>query len=162
MFRNVLKVLRNPNSFIVWFFVTLITLSVWYVYSDVEYVAANYQSHFFAYFDIFLSWCMIILFPLMIAGILYRSLYFGMRGVTEKKSGFIGIFSGIVSGFIAGASCCGPSLISLFGLTSVITFLEVLPYHGTEIKTLGIALLIYSFYDLYKNLEVCKVRKSRK
>lgn len=76
MKKNILKVLKNPNSFIIWFLSTVIALILWYSYSDIEYVAANYRSHFFAYFDTALSWMMITLFPLIIAGIFYRSLYF--------------------------------------------------------------------------------------
>lgn len=44
-------------------------------------------------------------------------------------------------------------------MTSLITFLELFPYHGIELKVLGIILLLYSFRDLYTNLEVCKIRK---
>lgn len=76
MFSNILKVLRNPNSFLIWFLSSGVAFFLWYIYSDIEYVAANYQSHFFAYFDAFLSWCMVVFFPLIIAGIVYRSLYF--------------------------------------------------------------------------------------
>jgi hypothetical protein len=159
MLSNILKVLKNPNSFIIWFLSTVIALILWYMYSDIEYVAANYQSHVFAYFDTGLSWTLILLFPLIIAGIFYRSMYFGVRGVTEKKSGFLGIIAGIVSIFITGAACCGVSLISVLGLTSVITFLDIFPYHGIELKVLGILLLVYSFSDLYRNLEVCKIKK---
>ena len=87
MFSNILKVLKNPNSFIIWFLATVIAILIWYIYSDVEYVAANYRSHFFAYFDTFLSWCMIICLPLIVAGIVYRSLYFGVRSIEDRPSG---------------------------------------------------------------------------
>lgn len=79
--------------------------------------------------------------------------------MTEKKSGFLGIISGIVSIFITGAVCCGVSLVSVLGLTSVITVLDIFPYHGIEIKMIAIAFLIYSFFDLYRHLEVCKIKK---
>jgi uncharacterized membrane protein len=64
--------------------------------------------------------------------------------------------SGIISVFITGASCCGITLISVLGLSSVIGFLEIFPYHGLEIKALSIALLIYAVLDSLRNLESCK------
>lgn len=161
MFKNIAKVLKNPNSFIIWFLSTIIVFFLWYAYSAIDYVAANYRSYTFAYFDMILSWIMIIFLPLIIAGIFYRSFHFGMIWVTERPLGFLGILAGIVSAVITGAACCGVSLISVLGLTSVIAFLDIFPYHGTEIKSLGVLFLIYSFSDLYKNLGVCRIKKTR-
>ncbi len=78
MFKNIAKVLKNPNSFIIWFLSTIIVFFLWYAYSAIDYVAANYRSYTFAYFDMILSWIMIIFLPLIIAGIFYRSFHFGM------------------------------------------------------------------------------------
>lgn len=100
MLKNIFAVLKNPNSFIVWFLSSFLAITLWYAYSDIEYVAGNYQSHTFAYFDMILSWIMVLLLPLMIAGIVYRSLYFGIYRATERKVGFLGIFGGIIGLFI--------------------------------------------------------------
>ncbi len=158
MLSNIFKVLKNPNSFIIWFLTTAIAIVLWYIYSDIEYVWGNYGLTF-AYLDAFLSWMMIILFPLMIAGIVHRSLAFWSRWLTEKKSGFLGIAWGVISAFITWCACCGVSLLSFLGLTSVISFLSIFPYDGLEIKLLAILLLLYSFSDLYRHLEVCKIKK---
>lgn len=160
MFRNILKVLKNPNSFIIWFFALIAAFVLWFLYSDIDYVAANYDSHIFAYIDMGLSWVMILLLPLMVAGIFYRSFYFGLAWATDRPSEFLGILAWGLSAVISGTACCGVSLISVLGLTSVLSFLDMFPYHGVELKAVGILLLIYSFIDLYRNLEVCKRKKS--
>lgn len=54
------------------------------------------------------------------------------------------------------------TLISVLGLTSVIGFLEIFPYHGIEIKLLGILMLSYSVYDLYFHLDECKIPRKGK
>jgi hypothetical protein len=69
------------------------------------------------------------------------------------------MIGGIMSALITGCACCGVSLLSFLGLTSIISFLSIFPYDGLELKVLAILLLIYSFIDLYRNLEVCKVKK---
>lgn len=129
---------------------------LWYIYSDVEYVIANYRSYIFAYFDTLLSWCVILLFPLLLGGIVYKSMVFGRRAHHTKKHTLLGPISGIISVFITGASCCGITLISVLGLSSVIGFLEIFPYHGLEIKTLSVLILLYAVGDMLKNLESCK------
>lgn len=76
-------------------------------------MAANYESYIFAYYDMFLSWCVIFLLPLLIASIIYKSMLFGQRSTHQKKSGLLGMLSGIISVMITGASCCGITLISV-------------------------------------------------
>ena len=77
MLKNIFKVFKDPNSFIIWFLSTVVAFFLWFLYSDIDYVAANYDSRIFAYFDAGLSWIMILVLPLMIAGIFYRSFRFG-------------------------------------------------------------------------------------
>ncbi len=79
MLKNIFKVFKDPNSFIIWFLSTVVAFFLWFLYSDIDYVAANYDSRIFAYFDAGLSWIMILVLPLMIAGIFYRSFRFGVN-----------------------------------------------------------------------------------
>ena len=148
MLKNIFKVFKDPNSFIIWFLSTVVAFFLWFLYSDIDYVAANYDSRIFAYFDAGLSWIMILVLPLMIAGIFYRSFRFGVNWLTERPTGFIGVFVGSVSAVITGTVCCGVSL-------------DIFPYHGIELKFLGILFLLYGFTDLYRNLELCKIKKTR-
>lgn len=78
-FKNFQKLLRNPIGSLPLIVLMILSIFIWYRYSAIDYVAANYQSYFYAYFDAFLSWCAIILFPLMMSGIIYRSVTFGIR-----------------------------------------------------------------------------------
>jgi hypothetical protein len=158
MFRNLKKIFTFHASFLTWCITTLLAFFLWYSYSDIDYVAGNYQSYTYAYFDTLLSWIMILCFPLIISGIVYKSLHFWKKNV-KKHTSFMGILSGIISTFITGCVCCGVSLLSLLWLTSVIAFLEVLPYDGLEVKFWAILILLYSTFDMLNNLEVCKIKK---
>ena len=159
MIKNLLKLFKNRYTLTVYMILLIVAIFIWYRYSAIDYVAANYQSYFYAYFDTFLSWCAILLFPLLLTGIVYRSIIFGTREWGARSSGFLGLIGWVFSLFITWASCCGITLISVLGMTSVIGFLEIFPYHGIELKILGILMLFYAVYDLYSHLEVCKTSR---
>lgn len=148
-------ILRQTTSRYTLIISTLWMIYIWYIYSDIQYVAANYQSTLFAYFDTFLSWSMIGIFPIFLSSIVYKSILFGRKN-SITHSGLAGLFSGIIWVCITGASCCGITLISVLGLSSIIGFLEIFPYHGLEIKTAWIIILLYATYTSLKNLNSCK------
>lgn len=79
MVKNLHKLLRNSYTLTLYIAFLIPSIFIWYHYSALDYVAANYQSYFFAYSDAFLSWCAILLFPLLLTGIVYRSMIFGTR-----------------------------------------------------------------------------------
>ncbi|GAB0175123.1 MAG: hypothetical protein HHAS10_10020 [Candidatus Altimarinota bacterium] len=158
MTKNLLKLIQYKPSRFIWIATTVLVFFLWYHYSDIDYVAGNYQSYAFAYFDTFLSWMMILCFPIVLSGIVYKSFHFGKNNL-KKGSSFLGVVSGIISTFITGCVCCGVSLLSVLGLTSAIAFLEIFPYDGLEVKGVAIILLIYTTIDTLKNLEVCKIKK---
>lgn len=158
MLQKLKKIFTYRISFIAWLLTSILAFLLWYIYSDIEYVAGNYQSYVFAYIDLGLSLLMILCFPLIVAGIVYKSLHFWKKHL-KKSSSFLGIMSGILSTFITGCVCCGVSLLSVLWLTSVIAFLEVFPYDGLEVKAIAILLLLYSTYDILVNLETCKIKK---
>lgn len=158
MLQNFFKVIRYIPSWIIWIITTVLAFFLWYHYSDIEYVAWNYQSYTFAYLDTFLSWMMILCFPVVLSWIVYKSLHFWKKNL-KKRSSFLWIISWIASTFITGCVCCWVSLLSVLGLTSIIAFLEILPYDGLEMKGLAIALLLWTTIDTLKNLEVCKIKK---
>jgi hypothetical protein len=84
MFTNLKKIFLYTPSFFTWLISFLLSIGIWYYYSDIEFVAANYRSWAFAYYDVFLSWMMILFFPLVLAGIVYKSLLFGKKNVGKK------------------------------------------------------------------------------
>ena len=158
MWKNLVKIITFLPSWITWWVSIVVAFYLWYSYSDIEYVAGNYQSYTFAYIDTLLSYIMILCFPIVLAAIVYKSLHFWKRNV-KKGTSFFAVFSWIISTFITGCVCCWVSLLSVLGLTSIISFLEILPYDGLEVKSFAILLLVYSTYDALKNLEVCKIKK---
>lgn len=157
MFESFISIFHKTSSKYVWFFSTVVAFMSWYYYSDIDYVAANYQSYAYAYFDMILSWCVILVLPLLITWIFYKSMFFGTHQSKKTYSSIFWVVWGFFWVFITWASCCGITLISALWLTSVITFLEIFPYHGIEIKALWIILLFYSTIDIYKNLYQCRI-----
>lgn len=77
--RSLLHILRETISRYTVIISTLGMMYIWYIYSDIHYVTANYQSHIFAYFDTFLSWSVIIIFPILLGSIVYKSILFGHK-----------------------------------------------------------------------------------
>jgi hypothetical protein len=96
MFSHILRVLRNPFSFAVWLISFCIVSFFWYSYSAIDYVAANYQSYTYAYFDTFLSWGVILFLPLILSGIVYKSLLFGYKKEKAKSSHIFGVAGGVL------------------------------------------------------------------
>lgn len=86
MFKNISRLFRDRISTTLFLLLFLGAIAIWYKYSAIDYVAANYQSYFYAYFDTFLSWYATLLFPLMISGIFYRSMNFGIKQESHKVS----------------------------------------------------------------------------
>jgi hypothetical protein len=84
MLRNLRKIFFYPPSLFTWLISSGVSIGLWYAYSDMEFVAANYRSWAFAYYDTFLSWMMILFFPLIIAGIVYKSLLFGQKNIAKR------------------------------------------------------------------------------
>lgn len=107
------------------------------------------------YTDIALSMFMIFAFPLFIIALYHKGSLFGKKEHLNHRTG-IGLLSGIIGTIISGASCCGLTLASYFGL---LPLMSLMPYDGLEIKVLGALGLLYALYDLMKNLETCSVRK---
>ena len=105
--------------------------------------------------DILLSAFMILGFPLFLVSLMYRGEKFGTKDSLSGKSG-VGLFSGILGTIISGASCCGLTLASYFGLIPLMT---LLPYAGLEIKIFSVAGLLYALWYTLKNLDTCKIRK---
>lgn len=157
MFRNLRLVFALPLSF--WTFVVMffVCAFLWYHYSDIDYVSANFWSSVLAYFDLLLAWMVVVGFPLLLAIIVYKSFLFG-RG-SQKKSGFAWFFGGILGILITGASCCGVGLISVLGMSAVLPFLERFPYHGIEVRFFAVAVLFYAVFDALRDIDSCRIQK---
>jgi hypothetical protein len=107
------------------------------------------------YTDVALSMIMITGVPLFIIALYHKGSLFGKREHLHHKTG-VGILSGLIGTIISGASCCGLTLASYFGL---LPLMSLMPYDGLEIKLLGTLGLLWALSDILRNLETCSVKK---
>lgn len=152
MLHNLQKVFSSSLRIFAYIFIVLIAWGIWWFFTDVAIMFGNYGA-LHTYIDIGLSLIMVFGFPLFLMGFWYKSMLF-WRDTLTKKSG-TGIIGGIMGTIISGASCCGLTLASYFGL---LPLMSLLPYDGLEIKTIAALSLLYALYDMLKNLETCKVK----
>ncbi len=154
MFSNLSKPFRNPYLFGMYVFCIVLFFLVWWNFTDIEIMFWNY-GNLHTYTDIVSSLIIVFCFPLFLIGVTYKWLLFWMHETIGWKNG-IGASGGIIWTIISGASCCGWTLAIYFGLIPLMT---LLPYDGLELKLLAILWLLWANYDLYKNLELCRMRK---
>lgn len=60
---------------------------------------------------------------------------------------------------VSGCPSCGITIASYLGLGSVLT---QLPFSGTELKIVGLGLLLYSIHSLIKNMYLCETKSKTK
>jgi len=77
-FQNLLKPFSKPALVISYMTLAGILFWVWSLFNQTDLIRGNHGA-FHANLDIFLSIVTIFLFPLLIVGILYRSLIFGQK-----------------------------------------------------------------------------------
>ena len=127
---------------------------IWWYFTDISIMLGNYGA-FHTTIDILLSMLLILGFPLFLTALMYRGERFGKKEPLSRKNG-VWFFSGVLGTIISGASCCGLTLASYFGLIPLMT---LLPYDGLEIKILSVVGLTYALWEILKNLDTCKMRK---
>ncbi|NRH21338.1 hypothetical protein HOO68_04815 [Candidatus Gracilibacteria bacterium] len=150
----ILKPFQKPTLFSLYVLLVIVLLLLWWNFTNIEIMFGNY-GNFHTYADIIFSMIIVFCFPLFLIGITYKGLLFGVRETIGGKNG-IGASGGIIGTIISGASCCGSTLAIYFGLIPLMT---LLPYDGLEIKLFAVIGLLWANYDLYKYLEVCRIKK---
>jgi hypothetical protein len=150
----ILKPFQKPTLFSLYVFLVIVLLLLWWNFTNIEIMFWNY-GNFHTYADIIFSMIIVFCFPLFLIGITYKWLLFWVRETIGWKNG-IGASGGIIWTIISGASCCGSTLAIYFGLIPLMT---LLPYDGLEIKLFAVIWLLWANYDLYKYLEVCRIKK---
>lgn len=153
MLSNLTKPFQNRTLLITYLSLIVIGALIWWYFTDVTIMLGNYGK-IHTYTDIFLSVFMILWFPLFIVGMIHKWLQFGKKENLHSRS-LIGTIGGTIGTILSGCSCCGLTLASYFGL---LPLMSLLPYDGLEIKILGTLGLLWALSDLYKNLEVCRIR----
>lgn len=128
---------------------------IWWFFTEIAVMVGNY-GYTHTVFDIMLSIVTILFFPLFLIALWHRGKVLKTNPQEKKTSGIIGIFWGILSTIISGSSCCGLTLAIYFGLMPL---MNLLPYDGLELKTLGLIGLIYGLDQILTYLESCLVKK---
>lgn len=102
----------------------------------------------------------LLLFTSLLVGFNFALLFLTIKNIRESSSvGLVVGGSSIVSIAAAGCTSCGLTILSVLGLSSVLT---VLPFDGLTVHLISIALLIFStFYMLRKLKVVCKIPQRR-
>jgi membrane protease YdiL (CAAX protease family) len=154
MFKNLNHLFSSTKRRIAYILMTIALASIWWFATDIKIIFGNY-GNIHGYTDIILSILMIIGFPLFIVALTYRSLKYWKRADINWKS-INWMIGGFIWTIISGASCCGATLATSFGLLPLMSFL---PYSGLEIKLIGAVWLLFAIEEILKNLETCKIKK---
>ncbi len=80
--------------------------------TDIRIMFGNY-GEFHTYTDIILSIVMIVIFPLFLVALFYKSWTYGKRADIGAKT-TTGIIGGIIGTILSGCSCCGLTLAASF------------------------------------------------
>ncbi len=72
MYTNLSLIFKNPKYSITYIILVLLLAYIWYTFTDFPLMYGNYGK-FHYYYDGFISWINILLFPLFIVAWIYRS-----------------------------------------------------------------------------------------
>ncbi|MCH8519327.1 MAG: hypothetical protein LAT82_01065 [Nanoarchaeota archaeon] len=97
-----------------------------------------------------------VLFSLFVVLSVFKLYYFSNSSVTQSGIGSFGSMLGVL---VAGCPACSITIASYLGLATMISFF---PYDGLELKLISIIILLIVNFYLLKNLQVCKIKKSKK
>lgn len=154
MYKNIKKLFLSKYSFIAYVLLITIESILWWNTTDIYIMLGNY-GHFHTYTDVVLSIIIIILFPIFLIAIWYKSWKYWKWTFIDWKM-WIWLIWWAIGTIISGASCCWATLAISFWLLPLMSFL---PYSWLEIKIIGVLWLIYALYDILKNLETCKTKR---
>ncbi len=97
-----------------------------------------------------------LLFALYFTFFIYKYIKFSSFDKKQSATSFIGTFFGVLVG---GCAACSLTVASYLGLGAVISFL---PYYGIELKVLGFLMLIYANIVGVRDLQICRLKFSKK
>jgi hypothetical protein len=110
---------------------------------------------FYAYFQIVLQ-IILALFTGVNVALLWHKLKLSAQ-FNGKEAGATTVGS-VFAVLVSGCPSCGITIASYLGLGSVLT---QLPFSGTELKIVGLVLILYSIHSLIKNMYVCDIAKEQ-
>ena len=154
MIKNLLHLFDSFWRILSYISMVLLFTGVWWYFTDIRIMFGNYgNTH--TYLDIILSILIILLFPILLLSVIYKSMKYWKRTDIEWKT-ITWVVSGILWTIISGASCCGSTLALSFWLLPIMSFL---PYDWLELKILGFIGLAYGLINTLKHLETCQRKK---
>jgi hypothetical protein len=112
----------------------------------------------YAYSQVILQIILALLTGINVALLWHKLKFSAQFNGKEAGATTIGSVFGVL---VSGCPSCGITIASYLGLGSILT---QLPFSGTELKIVGLGLLIYSINSLVKNMYLCdtKVKKDKK
>ncbi len=150
-FNNLREVFSNFRYLI--FF--LVTFGLFYLFFELitnhDLIKGNLGlAHF--YINYILQLLIAIFFASFLTFFVYKYVKFSSFDSKNSATSFIGTFFGIL---VAGCPACSITIASYIGLASLIS---LFPYHGLELKILGLLMLIYANYSSIKDLNQCRLK----
>jgi membrane protein implicated in regulation of membrane protease activity len=112
MYTNLKTLISSYHRLLSYLVLVILALAIWWYSTDIVIMFGNYGS-IHTYTDIVLSMIMILIFPLFLVALGYKSYKYGKRADIGRKTGS-GILGGIIGTIISGASCCGATLAASF------------------------------------------------
>lgn len=154
MYSNLKTLFSSPARILTYIILVLLAWALWWSMTDILIMFGNY-GELHTYTDIMLSVVMILIFPLFLVALGYKSWTYGKRADMSGKTG-IWVIGGTIGTILSGCSCCGLTLAASFWLLPLMSFL---PYDGLEIKIVWALGLLYATWDIMVNLETCRVKR---
>ncbi len=156
------QIRRVLNSRVFWITSIITSLAVYFLiayFTNIEYIM-NTLGPRWVLFEVIVGGLSVLLTGIFFGLSAYKISFFrvgqGAQISTQTTLGAIGSF---LSFCVAGCPSCSITLISYIGLSSVLSFL---PYSGTELRLVGVLIMLVSLWFLWRDLEVCALPKSRK
>ena len=154
--------LQNIKSVYSYFESYLITIISGVLISYLMFKFTNFDAMYYgngavyAYVQVIVQVLIIILSGVNFAMLWHKLKFSAEFDAKDTHTTTIGSILGVL---VSGCPACGITLASYLGLTSILTSL---PFFGTELKFIGLALLIYSTNNLSSNMYLCNINRKRK
>lgn len=133
----------------IWFFVLVLLIFFWYFTIDIPALALNFGQNYVA-----IHLILHVLISILTAWVMMLEVYKyrTVKILLPKQSTVLWTIGWILGVVITWCPVCGWTLMSAFGITSVLSFL---PWYGLELKFLSVFILFWAQDILIQNMFVC-------
>lgn len=151
---KLLRVIKNHQGTLVAVVLVLVFAWIQSILTNGVMIKGNYGATNLMIRQILDMSVLVLLFA-MIKLFVYK--YLNVGGKDRGSWAWLG--GGILSLIVTGCPACSITLASYLWLSSMIAWL---PYDGLELKILAVLLMWYGVYDMWKNLDLCEMKKRKK